>query len=549
MDYILHKIELKLKTFRNKNEKLSMINLYRSKFIYIITLYLAIYYNQNQAKFSASKVEILKALRSPSEGTLLRIINLLQDEEISHENKADKRDIFCILQEYVNIRNKDFGHDYSCDPYDHEDLIKKLEKLSDEINHHSYPFISKDFYHILVNGKTHDGYEGTCYTPNGGMDSWEITTSSVLNPNEIYITAEPQNVNKFKRISPFIYIDDINDDIYIFRQLYNEVSGVVHYIKFFRKNPGIFQRNWPELSLPESAKPTNKTSETVIKTSIDAIDNISKKEKEDLVQKINELKTHKCDVLVIGDNACGKTSAINTLFNTNIAKINVLQSSNITKYEIGNITIREASLSQAYHIDESLRETPADVILFVIDACRNGLDFNKSLDYIKDNIIPITGNSDNIVFGISRMDYFPQLGSNSYRMIVGDFNTKILPKYRDRFGKDAEAVFFYSASDFQLDPQNTENIVKLLRTIIEKAPVEKRFAFDGATNQNLPQTTSEQKSSESTNGKPKTGNSGDMVKAAASAFALGATAEIVPSMSTPLVLGSTLLGLLSAKKK
>lgn len=473
MDYILNKIDLKLQMFKNKNEKLSLINLYRSKFMYIITLYLAIAYSRNPERFASSKKEILGILRHPSEGSLLYLIGQLQSDLLSKRESKERRGIYDILDNYVSIRNRDFGHDFSCDPKDHSNLIAKFENLAKELSVHRYPYISNDLYLININVANGNSYEGSCYNPNGGMSFWEQNTKENLKLNELYVTTNPNDPRNFIRVSPFIFFDGITDDIYLFRQLDNEKSGLVSYIKLFQQNPNGYKQTWEEFALRDGGDSSPKMKDVLAQETMND-EELSKEDKDFLQKQFHLLFDIKSGLLVIGDRCKGKSTVINSIFNTDVAKINVTPERRfgITEYEIENLSVWEANIDQIEDLEKLFAENSIDVVLFVTSAITA---FNSDeVNFIKSFLLPKLGTLDKVVFAMNHMDFV--FGNDI------DIQSKYLCERALKDLGEKITPIPFSIRKPLFSSEINDSSFKIIVELLAKVPEEKKPAYEGVFN-------------------------------------------------------------------
>lgn len=70
--------------------------------------------------------------------------------------------------------------------------------------------------------------------------------------------------------------------------------------------------------------------------------NINEVEKNKLLKNLIQLKEKKINIMITGATGCGKSSTINALFNSEVAKVGVgvdPETMEIVKYELGNLIL------------------------------------------------------------------------------------------------------------------------------------------------------------------------------------------------------------------
>ena len=69
---------------------------------------------------------------------------------------------------------------------------------------------------------------------------------------------------------------------------------------------------------------------------------IPEKDKQEIFQNIGRLKNNRLNILITGATGCGKSSTINALFDTEVARVGVgvnPETMDIEKYELDNLTL------------------------------------------------------------------------------------------------------------------------------------------------------------------------------------------------------------------
>ena len=101
---------------------------------------------------------------------------------------------------------------------------------------------------------------------------------------------------------------------------------------------------------------------------------IPKTERNKLMKNFLQLKEQKINLMITGATGCGKSSTINALFNTEVAKVGVgvdPETMDITKYELDNLVLwdspglgdgKEADNRHAKNIIKKLHERDENAI-------------------------------------------------------------------------------------------------------------------------------------------------------------------------------------------
>ena len=145
-------------------------------------------------------------------------------------------------------------------------------------------------------------------------------------------------------------------------------------------------------------------------------------EKSKLLKNLFQLKEQKVNLMVTGATGCGKSSTINALFKTEVAKVGTSpdpETMEITKYELDNLIIwdtpglgdgKEADVRHAKNIISKLNEQNEkgelliDLVLVILDG--SSRDFGTSYNLINEVIIPNLGKDkeERILVAINQAD-------------------------------------------------------------------------------------------------------------------------------------------------
>lgn len=130
-------------------------------------------------------------------------------------------------------------------------------------------------------------------------------------------------------------------------------------------------------------------------------------EKNKLMKNFLQLKEQKINLMITGATGCGKSSTINALFNTEVAKVGVgvdPETMDITKYDLDNLVLwdspglgdgKEADNRHAENIIKKLHERDEngdlliDLVLVILDGSTR--DLGTSYELINHVIVPNLG--------------------------------------------------------------------------------------------------------------------------------------------------------------
>lgn len=230
---------------------------------------------------------------------------------------------------------------------------------------------------------------------------------------------------------------------------------------------------------------------------------LSEAEKNDVYKILLRMKEQKLGVLITGATGCGKSSTINALFDTEVAKVGTgadPETQSVEKYEMDQMTLwdspglgdsPEADKRHARNIIRKLAETDAegnavvDVVLVILDgSSRNmGTDFRL----INEVIIPNLGKDreKRLLVAINQADMamkgrYWDYEANRPEPELVEFLEEKVRSVKERIyestGIQVEPVY-YSAGYKEAGGERVMpyNLSKLLCYLIKTAPVEKRI--------------------------------------------------------------------------
>jgi predicted GTPase len=232
--------------------------------------------------------------------------------------------------------------------------------------------------------------------------------------------------------------------------------------------------------------------------------NIDDYYKRTFINKLNDLKGKKINILITGATGSGKSSTINAMFQTEISKVGIdvdPETSSIEKYELDNLIIwdtpglgdgKEKDNQYAKAIIEKLNELDEngdlviDLVLVVLDG--SSRDLGTSYELINQVIIPNLGNNtDNrILIAINKADmamsgrnWDEEKNQPKQRLI--DFLDKKVNSVKNRIkeatGVEIEPIYYSAGYKDEDEEQKPWNLSKLLYFIVKNTPTKKRLVY------------------------------------------------------------------------
>ncbi|HFL2185353.1 GTPase family protein [Pseudomonas sp. NMI4491_12] len=229
---------------------------------------------------------------------------------------------------------------------------------------------------------------------------------------------------------------------------------------------------------------------------------IDESTKNKLLQNVLALKSQKLNIMITGATGAGKSSTINALFNTDIAKVGTgvdPETMDITRYELNNLVLwdspglgdgKEKDNRHARNIIAKLNELDSngrpliDLVLVVVDGSTR--DLGTSYELINSVIIPNLGASpsNRILVGINQADN-ARKGRNTWdydlnkptpetEVFLKDKVRSVNARIKEATNVDVEPVFYAAGYKEGNEAQNPYNLSKLLYMIVNKVPKAKR---------------------------------------------------------------------------
>jgi len=239
---------------------------------------------------------------------------------------------------------------------------------------------------------------------------------------------------------------------------------------------------------------------------------ISEAEKSKLMKNFLQLKEQKINIMITGATGCGKSSTINALFNSEMAKVGVgvdPETMKIKRYDYDNLILwdtpglgdgKEADNHHAKNIIEKLHEKDEngnlliDLVLVILDG--GSRDLGTSYELINSVIIPNLGedkkgrilvaiNQADVAMKGRNWDYENNKPEPKLEKFLEDKVQSVKKRIKEGTGVDVEPIY-YCAGFKEEDGEQCRpyNLSKLLYYIVKFTPKEKRLAFVNNINTN-----------------------------------------------------------------
>ncbi len=233
--------------------------------------------------------------------------------------------------------------------------------------------------------------------------------------------------------------------------------------------------------------------------------NISENDKNKMLKNVMRLKNQKMNIMITGATGCGKSSTINAMFNTEVAKVGVgvdPETMEIRKYELDNLVLwdtpglgdgKEADNRHAKNIIDKLLEVDEngnaliDLVLVILDG--GSRDLGTSYQLINNVIIPNLGKGkeNRILVAINQAD--TAMKGRNWDYDKNEPNQKLVKFLEEKVRSVRDRVYeatgvtiepiYYSAGykDEEGEQSRPYNLSKLLYYIVKATPSEKRVIY------------------------------------------------------------------------
>jgi predicted GTPase len=247
----------------------------------------------------------------------------------------------------------------------------------------------------------------------------------------------------------------------------------------------------------------NKTIFTDMEDDINSskLDDVTKNK---LFENILKLKEQKVNLMVTGATGCGKSSTINAMFNTEVAKVGVgvdPETMDIKKYELENLILwdspglgdgKEKDVEHSKGIIKKLNELDKegnpliDLVLVILDGGTR--DLGTSYELINQVIIPNLGENTEgrVLIAINQADVamkgrYWDFEKNEPEPKLVEFLeekvTSVKHRVKEATGVDVDPIYYSAGYKDGDEEQRPWNLSKLLYFIVKNTPSKKRLSY------------------------------------------------------------------------
>lgn len=241
-----------------------------------------------------------------------------------------------------------------------------------------------------------------------------------------------------------------------------------------------------------------------IERAINSSTTIEEHDKQILFKNLSRIKKRTINLMITGSTGSGKSSTINAMFKTEVAKVGVgvdPETTDIKKYELDNLVLwdspglgdgKEKDIIHSKKIIKKLNETDSDgnplidLVLVVLDG--GSKDMGTSYELINQVIIPNLGEQeeDRILIAVNQADiamkgrYWDYENNHPEDELKKFLEEKVLSvknRVREATGVTVDPVYYSAGYKDGYAEQKPWNLSKLLFFIVKNTPEEKRLSY------------------------------------------------------------------------
>lgn len=240
MDYILNKINSRIKILKNIKSSADLMVCCQSRLEYQIIQLLGYLWNINLGNLDdADKETIYRMAQRPTIGDIVDMCMRLDIQDLFKKNKK----LSASLRKYPGLRNTFIGHGYSYADA-HEKIIEQFDELYKEFVGSTISILCEDYDFVQIDTIENQCYKGICYKSNGECISWSCPCDS--REFQIGYLYAIHGVNNYTCLSPFVVIDNFGNGMYIYCNIEEKLLGKVKYNRLLET--GVKHVEWEEIA-------------------------------------------------------------------------------------------------------------------------------------------------------------------------------------------------------------------------------------------------------------------------------------------------------------
>ncbi|EKA7348164.1 50S ribosome-binding GTPase [Vibrio vulnificus] len=230
---------------------------------------------------------------------------------------------------------------------------------------------------------------------------------------------------------------------------------------------------------------------------------LSEDEKRRIFRNLFELKEKRLNIMISGATGAGKSSTINAMFDTNVAKVGTgvdPETMSISKYELGNMILwdspglgdgkekdnqhSKAIIKKLNELDEQ-GEPLIDLVLIILDGSTR--DLGTSYELINSIVIPNLGENkenrllvainqaDTAYKGKEAWDYIQNKPTEKSRKFLDEKVASVKNRIKEATGVNIDPIYYCAGYQEDEEEQRPYNLSKLMYLIVKNTPSKKRL--------------------------------------------------------------------------